>query len=266
MATKAKKDAPAETKTGTAVARAKVQLPVDIAEQERKELEALSKRLQAPTGNRITVTQSKTFKLPNGDELDSLECIVVDFMAAYYYYTDAFERGNITPPACFALGLEPTMLVPHDSAPNKQAEACAGCWANQFGSSGKGKACQNTRLLAVMTPDATDDAPLYLIKVSPTAIKSFDAHVGAVARTFVKPIRGVVTRISFSEDAEYASMRFSVIGPCTKDQYALATSRKVEAVELLSTPPDYSSYVADEKPAPKTKKLAKPQPPKGRSR
>lgn len=257
MVTKTKKDTAAPATT--ALVKAKISLPVDIAEQEAREIAEYQKRLQAPTGNRITVTQSKTFKLPNGDEIDSLECIILDFVAAYFYYPDAFERGNITPPACFAIGLEPTTLVPSPNSPDKQAEACSGCWANQFGSSGKGKACQNTRLLAVVTPDADADSPIYLLKVSPTAIKSYDAHVGAIVRSFAKPVRGVVTKISFSQDAEYASMRFSVLAPCTKDQQAMAYSRLDEAKTILTTEPDYSGYQKEEKAKPKSKNLQKPR-------
>lgn len=241
-------------KTSTAVAKAKVNLPVDINAQMAAEVAAIQSRISAPSGDRITATQQKTFKLPNGQEVDTIEAIVVDFSAANMYYAAAYDRNNITPPDCFALGLEPAVLTPSDSAPDKQAESCAGCWANQFGSSGKGKACTNTRLLALLPTDADAETPMMVLKVSPTGLRAFDGHVSSVVRSYSMPVRGVVTEISFSPDQEYATMRFRAIGPAPKDLVLLAQSRKDEAQARLLTEPDVSAAAVVA--APKSRKPA----------
>ena len=228
----------------TAVAKPKANLPVDMQAEMALEIAAYAKRIQAPTGDRISVTQRKTFKLPNGDEVDELEAIIIDFVAANYYYVGAYDPGNITPPECFAIGLEPAGLVPSDNSPDKQCASCAGCWANQFKSAGKGKACQNTRLIALITPDSDVESPIYTLKVSPTALKSFDSHVGQVVRSFGAPIRGVVSRISFSADSDYATLRFNTLSPVSKEQWALASNRLAEARDRLQTEPDVSSLIA----------------------
>ena len=246
-------------KATTAVAKAKLNLPVDINAQLQAEMAEIQKRISAPTGNRILVTQGKTFKLPNGDELDELEAVIVEFVAGNFYYTEAYDRNNIVPPACFALGLEPAGLCPSDNSPDKQSDSCASCWANQWGSSGKGKACQNTRLLAILPPDADVETPIMTLKVSPTAIKSFDAHVGSVARTVGMPVRAVVTRINFSED-DFASLRFSTLRPVDKDLLLLAQGRLEEARSILLTEPDVSNAkAADNSKTPAKKPAAKPQ-------
>lgn len=239
----------------TAVAKAKINLPVDINAAMAAEVAEIQKRISAPSGDRISVTQGKTFKLPNGQEVDGpLELVIVDFAAANYYYEGAYDRTNVTPPVCYALGLEPAGLTPSDSSTDKQAGSCASCWANQFGSAGKGKACQNSRLLAVLPTDADADTPLWLIKVSPTAIRAFDGHVASVARSYGLPVRAVVTELSFSEESDYATLRFRTIGPADKDLLMQAQSRKEEAQQRLLTEPEYSA--AEQTIAPPAKKGA----------
>lgn len=251
MATKAK---------STAVATVKTNLPANINEAFANEVAALQKRISAPSGDRITVTQAKTFKLPNGLEVDELECVILDFVAANFYYPTVFDRNNIIPPDCFAIGLEPAGLVPSDNSPDKQCESCAGCWANQFksASNGRGKACSNTRLLAVIPMDADVSTQPMILKVSATGLKSFDGHVGLVAQKFGVPVCGVTTRISMSDD-EWASLRFNVIEKLDmKDPLlALAISLRGNAQTRLLVEPDVTAAKAANEAPPARRAPAK---------
>ena len=224
------------------------------------ELANIAKRLQsAGTADRIRTSNAKVFILPDKSEHEELDCIIVDFIAYNRYYPGVFDEDNIVPPDCFALGLEPTTLVPSDNSPDKQCESCAGCWANQFKSAAnkKGKACGNTRIIAVLLPppgglginDDPADLPLYTLTVSPTAITAFDEHVGKVVRTFQKPIRTVITRLSFAQDSKWPSVRFSVVSPAGKELELYAQSRLQEVRDRLNTEPDVSAIQAanDEK-------------------
>jgi hypothetical protein len=241
---------PEAKSTTTAVARAKVNLPANINEQFANEVAALQKRISAPSGDRITVTQGKTFKLPNGLEVDELECIIVDFAAANFYYDTTFDRNNIVPPKCFAIGLEPAGLVPSGNSPESQCASCAGCWANQFKSAanGRGKACSNTRLLGILPLDADQDTPIQILKVSSTGLKSFDGHVATVASKYGVPVRGVSTKVTFSDD-EWASLRFNVIEKLSvKDPLlAVAQSVKESTMTRLLTEPDVTAAANDSK-------------------
>ena len=243
-------------------AKPKVNLPATVAASFAAEVADIAKSIGAPSGDRIAATQGKMFKLPNGSETEEFDAIVLDFVAANYYYESGYDKNNITPPDCFAIGLEPSGLVASDNSPDKQCNACAGCWANAFKSAktGNGKACSNTRLLAVIlvppggfaVNDNLDDLPIYTLKVSPTALKSFDGHVSGVVRNFGIPVRGVITNISFSADSDFASMRFSTVAPCNADMIALANARVVEARERLLTEPDVSAaHAANDAPAKK---------------
>jgi hypothetical protein len=236
---------PAKPKRGTAVAvQAKINLPVNIAAQMAAEIEAFKGRIAAPSGDRIKADE-KLFTLPNGDTSDTLSVIIVDFVSYNAYYDKPWNSNQIVPPNCFSIGLEPAGMVPSENSPEMQAESCAACWANQWKSSatGAGKACSNTKLLAVIAPD-DPDAPLMLLKVTATALKSFDAYVTGVARAFQRPPRGVITEITFDPNPKYSSLRFGNPVACTPDQLALAYSRKDDAMTRLMVEPDVSAFVA----------------------
>jgi len=235
----------------TAVTKARVNLPTDVNAEMAAEIAKLQSRISAPSGDRVQATQSKTFKFPDGTEVATFQCVIVDFVAANMYYEQAYDRNNITPPLCYAANLEPMDLAPTKAAPEPQAETCNECPHNKFGSAGKGKACQNTRLLGIIKPDADVSDEMLVVKVSPTAIKAFDGYISSVARTYNLPVRGVITEIAFNPNVEFASMTFKAIGPAPADTVLLAHSRKLEAQTRLLQDPDFTSQAAE--PAPKKK-------------
>lgn len=245
-------------RTSTAVTKAKtMQLPANLNEEMAKEVAALQSRLSAPSGDRLSITLNKTFRMPDGQEHPGpVHAIIVDFISYNRYYTERYDPNNVVPPECFALGIEPASLTSSVNSPDRQAENCSQCWANQFGSNGKGKACSNTKLLALMAPDADSDTPLMILSVSPTAIRAFDGYVASVARAYQKPVRAVITEISFDPNADYAKLVFGNPEPCTNEQLALAHSRREEAMQRLLTEPDLSALNTQTKAAPKGKAAA----------
>lgn len=249
--------APKKSGTAIAVPKAKINLPANIAADMEAEIAQFKNRIAAPTGNRIG-TDEKIFTMPNGDTHDTLSVIVVDFVSYNAYYDKPWNPNAIVPPNCFSLGLEPAGMVPSENSPEPQAESCAACWANQWKSSatGGGKACNNTKLLAVIEPDGDVDSPIMLLKVTATALKNFDAYVTGVARAFQRPPRGVVTEITFDQNLKYSSLRFGNPIACTPEQMALAYARREDAMARLMVEPDVSAFVA----APVAKGRAKAAP------
>ena len=237
----------------TAVAKAKIQLPVNVAQQLAAEAAAITSRLGAPSGDRIKVTQSKRFRMPSGEEsAGPIHAVIVEFVSAYYYYEGAFDPNDITPPLCAAIGSEPSTLVPFEDSTSKQCDTCAACPQNQFGSAGRGKACQNSRLLALLPTDANADTPFMLMKVSPTALRSFDGYVASVARSFLAPPLAVVTEISLDPNLDYPSLRFGNPTPTSPDLLALAFSRRDEARARLLAKPDFAANEAGKAATKKT--------------
>ena len=242
-----------KAKAGTAVAtvKAKSSAVVSIQEQLKAQAAAMAGRIAPPSGINIKVTQDKKFLLPDGSKVDGpLDLVIVDFTSRNEYYEGAYDANNITAPACFAIHPEPKSMVPSSNSPNKQADDCASCPMNQFGSAGKGKACKNMRVLAVQmaVPDndnggaltVFEDTPIWLLKVSPTAIKNFDGFVGNVNRIFGMPPISVVAEVDFNPTETFASLTFS--NPRPNEQLDVSFARQAEAKELLDVEPDTSSY------------------------
>jgi hypothetical protein len=221
-------------------------LPDEIRQQLAAEMAADVERLGSLGGkDAIRVTQDKKFELPNGDIQDELTGIVVDFVYRNEYYLSAFNRKEIRPPACFAINPDNSLLAPSDKSPLKQSDeeagGCATCQQNQYGTStsGDGKACKNTVLLAVLPPDANEETPLWVVKSSPTAIKYWNQYVTKISRAKV-PVRTVLTRMYFDPNSTYASLRFDLAGP--NPALALATARLEEARHRLMQEPDVSTF------------------------
>lgn len=248
MAT-AKKAASAAKTPGNVVALKKSSgAVVDIRAQLQAQAAAMNERTAPATGISIR-TAGKKFAFPDGRKSDGpIEVVVIDFVARNEFYEADFDKDNIVPPACFAIGTIPTKLVASDNSPQKQSDDCASCPMNAFGSKGKGKACSNTRLLAVVEP-GVEDAPIYLLKVSPTGLKAFDGFVQSTSRTFQLPPVGVVVTVDFDDNEDYPKLTFSDAKP--NEDLEAHFGRQEEARTLLNQEPDVSGY---ETPKPKAAK------------
>ena len=211
MAT-AKKTPASKPATSTAVAVKKPSSAniVSIQEALKAQAASMSERTAPPSGNSIRVTQDKQFILPDGTKTPGpLELVIVDFTSKNAFYEGAFDPKNIAPPACFSLGTDIKKMVPSKNAPVPQSADCGSCPMNQFGSAGAGKACKNSRMLAVLPPDADENTPMWTLSTSPTANKGFDGFVTSVARVFQMPPIGVVATVGFDESETYAKLVFS---------------------------------------------------------
>lgn len=256
----AAKPAAKSTSTAVAVKKSTGGL-VSVQDMMAAQLAALQGKTAPAGGNSIRVTQDKKFVMPDGSSTsDPINAVILDFTSYNTFYEDKFDKNNIVPPTCFAIGDIPLKLVPSDNSPVKQADTCAECPMNVFGSDGDGKACKNSRLLAVQlaVPDPDnggrltvfEDTPIWTIKVSPTAIKGYDGYVKTVARVFQAPPVGVLTQISFDENRTYASLTFGE--PQPNEDLEVCVPRIVEAKEMLIAEPDVSGY-GQQKAAPAKK-------------
>lgn len=240
MATKTPAKKTAAPKTEVAIRKPSSGAVVSIQDQLKAQVAAMNERIQPGTGNKIRLAKGK-FVLPDGTETsDPMELVIVDFLAVHKFYEGAFDPKNPAPPACFAIGSNPRALVPSDNSPNKQASDCSGCPMNEFGSAGTGKACKNSRVLAVLPPDAEADTDLWLLEVSPTGLKGFDGYVAGVTRMFQLPPVGVVTTVALDPSVDYPKLMFS--NPQPNGNLEVCFARQGEARELLAVEPDVSGY------------------------
>lgn len=238
MATAKKTTAP-KTSTAVAVKKPASGAIVSIQEQLRAQAAAAASKIAPAGGNKIRYSKGK-FVLPNGSEAETLDVVVVDFASVNTYYENGYDKDNIVPPNCFAIHPEPKGMIPSNNSPDKQCDDCGSCPQNQFGSAGAGKACKNTRLLAVLPPDADADTPMRTLSVPPTAIKGFDGYVGSVLRTFQMPPVAVVTTVSLDPNEDYFKPLFGDARP--NDNLEVHFARREEAEEMLKVEPDVSSF------------------------
>lgn len=201
---------------------------------------ALRARLMAPTGDKIKITE-KQFKLPSGDTLDFLDVVVVDFVFFNAYYESAYQQGAAVSPACFAIDPDARVMVPSPNSPEAQHEACKGCWANEFGSNGKGKACQNRCLIALLPTDAQEGTPFVILDISPTAVKGFNSYLQGIARGGKMP-HEVITHIECNPATKYDVAIFDYSQDVEDVGFmGMVESRLGEARERLMTEPDVSA-------------------------
>lgn len=227
-----------------------VDLPIVKSEAAQRIVEGIQQRIQAPSGDKIRVTQFKKFRLPSGEETDGpLEGVIVDFVSANVFYKDGFDKDNMGPPDCFAINAEPSLLVPSINSPDKQADSCARCPNNQWGSGarGKGKACKNTRVVAFMPADATPDTPPWVLTVSPTGIKGFDDYIRTLAGKGIAHIQ-VLSVVGFDKSVDWPSLKFTALRPLTQDEFGVFENKLDEARTRLLVEPDTTRQEAP-KPA-----------------
>jgi hypothetical protein len=227
----------------TSVVKAKPKGGALVSGSQQEALDKLRARLLAPTGDKIKIS-NKQFKLPSGDTLDFLDVIVVDFVFYNTYYEGAYDKDNMVPPNCFSINVEQKTMVPSANSPDKQDDACAGCWANEFGSSGKGKACQNRCLIAVLPRDAGEDTPFAILDISPTAVKGFSSYMTGVVRGGKMPYE-VATHVECNPTFKHDVAVFSDPQLIEDDGFiGMVESRLGEAAERLQQEPDVSAFKA----------------------
>jgi len=235
--------APTPAKT-TAVAARKSTNVVSIQENLKQMAATLAERTMPAGGNKIRITQDKKFILPDGATTEGpLQLIIVDFVTVHQFYGQKYDRNNIVPPECFAVGLNPKQMFPLKESPNLQADDCQSCQMNAFGSgNGEGKACKNSRRLAVLPEGATADDPMWILDVSPTGLRAFDGFVGQIVRTFGLPPVSVVATVSFDESVDYSRLVFS--DPKPNEALDVCYARMDEAREMLMQAPDFTARSA----------------------
>lgn len=170
-------------------------------------------RIGSTGGDTVRLTQNKTFKLPNGIEMAGpLSVVIVDFVFANRYYAGRYNPKDIQPPACFATSESSSDLTPSPNSPSKQADTCAVCQQNVFGSDpgGSGKACKNTVLLAIVPPDGSSE--MSVLSVPPTSIGRVKKHLANLAAMKIPPA-AVITKVSMDPNETYSSLLFEVEAP-----------------------------------------------------
>lgn len=214
-------------------------LPINIEDAIRKQLEAQKGQLGALPANKISL-RNKEFSLPDGQKGPTLECVVLDFVWFMVNYPGVYNSNNPQKPNCFAVGRENPEpkpdeigLKPHPSAADPQHTDCKECPKNQWKSaaSGNGKACKNQRRLVVLAPNADVGSEPMSIYVSPGGLRYFDAYVARLQNEHgLLPVQ-VITKISFDPNQTYPLLNFELVNK--HDNMNFFWSKREQAQDLL---------------------------------
>lgn len=207
---------------------------------------------------------------------NQLVAIVVSHIIENSYFDEAFDPDRITPPKCFALGIDEHLMAPHESVlalDQQEHPTCKGCPQNAYktavrqdGRRGKGKACGNRRRLAVLNVGSIDQtgnrfelfrddngdieedhyksAPIVGLKIPPTSLKGWASYVSQLSLTVGRPPWAVFTKIQMVPDA---GSQFKVVfSPITQvgttsnfvpnELLPIVKARIEEARALIETP------------------------------
>lgn len=225
-------------------------------------------REPAAGGNFISI-KGKAFRA-GGDVLgDPLNVVIVDyaFENAYYGGRD-YDEDNPEPPVCFAIGKTEDELAPDEKSPDPQAETCAECPQNAFGSAekGRGKACKNARKLALISADVkkfdaqhVQGAEVRFMRLPPKSLGHFKGYIKKLTEGLQLPTFAAVTSLTFDEDEAFPVVVPSFeseVGDDKKLLNALIAKREGVQKDLLTTF-DPASFADRKKEKPKKLKPKK---------
>lgn len=203
--------------------------------------------------------------------------IILDSIIENVFYEGAYDPDNPTSPTCYAYGRDDKAMKPFKDvvdAGNAQHNHCAGCPNNDFGTApvGKGKACKNTRRLAMIPAgDFSQSGKLQLInddehfkktpvgymKLPVTSVRGYAGFVKQVAGALRRPPHGIVTKVRVQPDPknQYVVI-FEAIQNVPDDIMGIIMERHEEASRVIEFP--YPPM--EERPAPRGKQAARAVP------
>lgn len=209
---------------------------------------AESARVESGGGSYIGI-RGKEFSFQGADLGEELEVVVLGFVYYNEYFDVPFDTDNPSSPACYALANTVGDLAPADNSPDRQADDCANCEMNAWGSAatGKGKACGNKRRVAVVSTEDLgndpEDIEIALIKVPVTSGKDFDKFVKGVNKTLKRPIYGITTSITFDADEDFERLKFKPVDKIGDPELLEKIEAKLdEALDMLNAGHDPSNY------------------------
>lgn len=230
-------------------------------EQILAELAKKQAKLEKPVGANIgTRAGILTY---NGDPVpeNKLDVVVVASMFTNLYYEDGFDPDDPKNPVCYAYSETGENMMPHPSAWKPQADKCEDCPHNKWKSDpkgGRGKACKNTRSLAVIPanvlPDNVATCEMAVLKPPVTSVKAWQMYTQKCEMLYHRPTLGILTKIGTVPDVKSQfKLTFTDVGLVPVEAIKSVLDRVPQAKELLIKVYDKN----DETPPEETKKSKK---------
>jgi hypothetical protein len=158
------------------------------------------------------------------------------------WYDGPYDPDNTQVPACYSLD----STEPHPEASNPQADTCAECPKNKWGTApprpgsalpGKGKACrEGARVIMVPANVSLKTAPMYTAKIPVTSLGAVNTFVGRCASA-QKLTGEFVTTLSVTEDKKsFFKVHLDIKEHTADMDPLLLMAKQDEAYQLAMTP------------------------------
>lgn len=187
---------------------------------------------------------------------NEMAVVILDSIFENIFYEGKYDPNNLTPPTCYAFGRDDS-IAPHPDVfahKQEQNDVCAGCVRNQWGSAdtGRGKACRNSRRLALISAgtfnkngvfepyESEDDfksSSIGYLKLPVTSIKAYAGFVKQVASLMSRPPFGIFTKIKVIPDsATQFKVMFEALDKVPNHLMPLIMKRNKEAMGAIEFP------------------------------
>lgn len=257
------KSAPAAAPAGTAVANVTGTAVVSWKDK-MAAITARAAQSEAPKGGFLSFKGGNMMyddqMIPN----NKMEVIVVDFLLENAIFREKYNPLKTTSPMCYAFGRVEEDLQPHENSEEPQAGSCAECPHNEWGSDpdgGRGKACKNSRRIAIIDADvlkaadpieAIRKANVVMCKIPVTSIKNFSQYVNQCAKVLEQPTFGVITELSTKpHPTSLFQVHWKILDQIKNDDLLQALLAKSLATEKQLSQPYPANEEAEAKPASK---------------
>lgn len=212
---------------------------------------------------------------------NQMAVVILDSVLENVYYEGRYDPETPQGPVCFAFAREEKTMAPHSvvtEAGNEQCGAsglCAGCPMNEFGTAevGKGKACRNTRRLAMIPagsfntqtgkfelnedPEHYSATGMGFMKLPVTSVKGYASFVKQVAGALKRPPFGIVTKVKIVPDPKSQfKVVFEPIMSLPDELMEAIMARHKEAASTIDFP--YAPFEEQEAPPPRSRAAQKP--------
>lgn len=168
--------------------------------------------------------------------------LVVAIISAVFgkaYYTGEFDPEVAQTPVCYGFSpVSATAIVPHEAAPEKQADKCQGCQFNKFGTAerGGGKRCKDEIRLMVVAPSGDDvGGEVRMLTIPPGSLQNWGKYVARLA-DMGGSIRSVLTEISIEPYKGAYKVAFNPAGKLSEEAYLALKQRRESAIEQSMQP------------------------------
>ncbi len=222
----------------------------DVVAEQTKELANYDEMLAAMAKKATAIEKPTTSNVGtkagiltlNGDTVpdNKLNVIIIASTHANLYYEGVFDDQNPTNPVCYAYSEDGENMVPHPKSSKPQHSDCATCPWNQWESApngGRGKACKNTRRLALIPADTTAEdlktAEIATMQLPVTSVKIWAQYVNKLSTLFARPPLGVYTTIGSVPDRDTTFKLTFLNGPLVDVSMIMPLVQKAEVVQEL---------------------------------